>query len=108
MTTYSPGTYRKGDDVRYADSAATAVNLAFTGYVRDSAESLAEGTDYRDLQAQAKELGIPANQSKEALAEAIAAHVPADVPAESNLEAPDLDEESLLSNDPAVNEVDES
>jgi hypothetical protein len=99
MTTFSPGTYRKGDDVRYADSAATAVNLAFTGYQRVTAESVAEGASYAELQAQAKSLGIPANGTKESLAQAIADFVPVEAPAESNLEAPELGEDSLLSGD---------
>jgi hypothetical protein len=32
MTTYSPGTYAKGDDKRVAQTPADAVNLVFQGY----------------------------------------------------------------------------
>lgn len=79
---HQPGVYAKGEKTRYAGSAAEAVAAVFDGYklVEASSDVPAEGTvdnhdedstDYRDLQAQAKELGIPANQSAEALRAAI-------------------------------------
>jgi hypothetical protein len=72
MTIYKPGTYTKGEDVRHASSPSEAVALVFAGYRPQTAASVAESADYRDLQAQAKGLGIPANQSKADLAQAIA------------------------------------
>lgn len=68
---YVPGTYVKGDSVRTANRRSDAVALVFEGY-RLKEQVPAEDTSYRDLQAQAKELGIPANQSEAALREAIA------------------------------------
>lgn len=72
---YEPGIYVKGDREKVADTPARAVALAFEGYVlKDTVPS--ETASYRDLQAQAKELGIPANQSEQHLREAIAALPP--------------------------------
>lgn len=71
MSDYKPGTYVKGDSVKVANTAARAVALRFDGYTLHEATP-AEDTSYRDLQAQAKELGIPANQSEAALRAAIA------------------------------------
>lgn len=76
MTSPTPGVYRKGHETRVADTAAQAVQLAFDGYQRETAEAVAAELDRPALQARAKELGIKANQSSEALAEQIAAHVP--------------------------------
>lgn len=68
-TDYEPGVYRKGDTARIARTAADAVDLKFRGFSRVGDEPTEDGLDYRELQRQAKEAGIPANQSKEALAE---------------------------------------
>lgn len=67
---HKPGVYVKGDDQRVANSASAAVALVFDGFVRKD-EGPAEDATYRDLQEQAKELDIPANQSAEALREQI-------------------------------------
>jgi hypothetical protein len=67
-----PGVYRKGLEVRVADTAAEAVTLAWNGYVLQTAELVAEVYDRPALQEQAKSLGIKANQSNKDLAEAIA------------------------------------
>lgn len=105
MTTYEPGTYIKGDDVRSASNAAEAVALAFQGYKRQTADFLAD-VDYRDLQEQAKALGIPANQSKEALAEAITA-APAAAPGPAG--GPDFPApQSMLDGETVDEELDES
>lgn len=75
---YEPGVYVKGDDERVANTPARAVALVFEGF--SLKETIpAEGATYRDLQAQAKELGIPANQSEGALRDAIAAKTPSTV-----------------------------
>ena len=71
-----PGVYRKGHETRVADNAAQAVQLAFDGYQRETPQAVAAEFDRAALQARAKELGIKANQSSEALAEQIAAHAP--------------------------------
>lgn len=71
MSDYKPGTYVKGDSVKVANTTKRAVALVFDGYKLQKA-SPAEDTSYRDLQSQAKELGIPANQSEAALRSAIA------------------------------------
>lgn len=69
---YAPGTYvNKDGDQRVAKNARQAVALAFEGYALKEAVP-AEDATYRDLQAQAKELGIPANQSETTLRAAIA------------------------------------
>lgn len=73
MTNYQPGTYVKGDSVRAVDSPAGAVNAVWDGYVLQSVS--AEDVAYRDLQQQAKELGIPANQSAKALEASINAEL---------------------------------
>lgn len=73
MSTPQPGVYRKGDSVRVADNASEAVDLVWHGYVQQTPEALVEGLDRPALQAKAKELGIKANQSSEALAAEIAA-----------------------------------
>lgn len=74
---YGPGVYVKGDNVQVATSASNAVALVFNGYARQD-ESPAADADYRDLQAQAKELGIKANQSADALHEQIDAKLSED------------------------------
>lgn len=68
---YAPGTYVKGDSEKVANTAARAVALVFEGY-RLKETVPADDTNYRDLQAQAKELGIKANQSEADLRAAIA------------------------------------
>jgi hypothetical protein len=72
---YKPGVYVKGDSEKVANTPARAVALVFDGYTLKETVP-AESASYRDLQAQAKELGIPANQSEGALREAIAAATP--------------------------------
>lgn len=106
MPTPKPGVYRKGHETRVADTAHEAVALAFDGYRIQTAESVAAETDYRDLQAQAKSLGIPANQGKDALAKAIADHVPGDeVTSGNERPTPDLSYVSGLGE--GVDEVEE-
>ena len=73
MSEYKPGTYVKGDSVRVAHTAATAVALRFDGYQLRTEDALAD-VDYRDLQAQAKAAGISANQSRADLTAALAAY----------------------------------
>lgn len=75
-----------------ADTASEAVALQFAGYRPETAESVASELDRAELQAQAKSLGIKANQSSAALAEAIASHVPAvdEAPSGGERPAPDL------------------
>lgn len=68
---HQPGVYVKGDVVRTATTPAKAVALVFNGFVRQAPVPPSEDADYRDLQAQAKELDIPANQSADVLREAI-------------------------------------
>jgi len=83
---YPAGTYVKGDDVRVARTPAVAVALAFSGYALAKSDTKVEadavvvpvtedvntdGPDYPTLQELAKEAGIPANQSKAALEEAL-------------------------------------
>lgn len=64
------GVYVKGDSVRRCDTNASVVAARWEGYVLLENQDV-ESVDYRDLQAQAKALGVPANQSKEALEAAI-------------------------------------
>lgn len=71
---YQPGVYVKGDSVRIASTTSAAAALAFDGYALQGEPAPAEetegdsnGADYRDLQKQAKELDIPANQTAEEL-----------------------------------------
>lgn len=69
---HKPGVYVKGDVEKVANTPTRAVELIFEGYrLKESVP--AESATYRDLQAQAKEFGIPANQSEPVLREAIAA-----------------------------------
>lgn len=78
---YAQGVYVKGDQTRVANTKADAVQAVFDGFApvksnsEDSSASKGGSEDssasYRDLQAQAKELDIPANQSAEALEQAI-------------------------------------
>lgn len=66
---HEPGVYVKGERTRVAASNAEAVALTFDGYVRkgDEPEAEAPKVDYHDLQKQAKELDIPANQTADEL-----------------------------------------
>lgn len=63
--------YVKGDQTRRVYTPAQRVAAVWDGF-KPASEVTADDTDYRDLQAQAKVLGIPANQSKDALVAAIA------------------------------------
>ena len=73
---YPAGVYEKDGRTVVAQSPATAVALTFDGYrlvkevddvnAHDGEEVKLEA-DYRDLQKQAKELGINANQSADEL-----------------------------------------
>lgn len=87
MSEFEAGTYVKGDVARVATSRSQAVALVFDGYVR-KVDGPAEDAAYRDLQEQAKELGIPANQKADALREQI--------DAELNKPAGDTDGENPL------------
>jgi hypothetical protein len=82
---YSTGVYVKGDSEKVANTTARAVALVFEGY-RLKETVPADDTSYRDLQAQAKELGIKANQPEAALREAIAA---ASLPGPDTIVEPD-------------------
>lgn len=68
--------YVKGEQTRRVFTPAQRVAAEWDGF-KPASEVTAEDVDYRDLQAQAKSLGIPANQGKDALAKAIAEHDPA-------------------------------
>jgi len=98
MPTPQPGTYRKGHDFRVADTALEAVALAFTGYQRQTPESVAAELTRPELVEQAKALGIKANQSNAALAEAIATHEPSgdEVHTGGERPAPDLQDDSPI------------
>lgn len=85
-----PGVYVKGDSVKTANTAAKAVALVFEGYQLQE-QVPAEDTSYRELQAEAKELGIPANQSDSALRKAIAKATVPSVPTELGEQRPDTD-----------------
>jgi len=83
MTSYATGNYVKNGRVRAASTAADAVDLVWNGYVPVADQPAPSRSD---LQAQAKALGIPANQTSEALLAAIAeapvagTNVPGDAP----------------------------
>lgn len=65
--------FQKGDDIRTANTAADEVALRFRGFVPVATNAMQRAVvDYRDLQVQAKELGIPANQTAQELTDAIA------------------------------------
>ena len=68
------GTYVKGERVRYARTPGQAVQAVWEGFRR--ADEVDTDVDYRELQARAKALGIPANGPKAALAKAVADFVP--------------------------------
>lgn len=97
MSEYEPGTYVKGDVTKVATSTKRAVALVFDGY-RRKVDGPSESADYRDLQAQAKELDIPANQSAEALREQIDAKLnePASDGDAHDPDAPELGGDSPL------------
>lgn len=97
MSGYEPGTYVKGDVVKVATSTKRAVALVFDGY-RRKVDGPSEDVDYRDLQAQAKELDIPANQSADALREQIDAKL--NEPAEADVEVHDPDAPELGGDSP--------
>lgn len=79
--------YVKGDQTRRVYTPAQRVAAVWEGF-KPASEVTTEDVDYRDLQAQAKSLGIPANQGKEALVKAIAEHEPEEAPAAPT---PDVD-----------------
>lgn len=57
---------------KYETSSPVEITrLKAHGY-SETAPATSDDADYRDMQTRAKELGIPANQSKDALAAAIA------------------------------------
>lgn len=69
--------FTKGDVTRHADTPAEVAQLKFDGF-REVVDTVAPAADvaeieipYADLQREAKELGIPANQSAEVLEAAI-------------------------------------
>ena len=66
-----PGTFAKGNIVRRADRPVDVVALRFAGWKRVE-EQTPDDASYRELQEQAKSVGIPANQSTDALLEALA------------------------------------
>jgi hypothetical protein len=66
-----PATFVKGDQTRVAHNPSDAVKARFDGFQLLGAG--AGQVDYADLQEQAKRRGIPANQSKEALVDALRA-----------------------------------
>ena len=83
---YPTGTYVKGEDVLIARTPAAAVSAVYAGYALAKTDAKVEGDavvapvtedvntdgpDYPTLQELAKEAGIPANQSKAALEEAL-------------------------------------
>lgn len=99
---HQPGVYVKGDSERVANTVSRAAALVFEGYALKD-ESPAPDADYRDLQAQAKELGISANQKADALREQIDAKlsepfVPegSEPVVDENPDAPDTGEDSLV------------
>lgn len=65
--------YVKAGAVRNCQTRADVVAARFEGFVPAGNQDPVD-VDYRDLQEQAKALGIPANQSKAALVKAVAAH----------------------------------
>ena len=85
---YALGTYVKNGRRKTAASRRDAVALVFDGYTLEKPVVSEEAT-YRELQAKAKDLGIPANQSEAALREAIATAepVPGVAPAPSSTSA---------------------
>ena len=68
-------TYVKGSETRLVRTVAQEVAAKFEGFKPAAEASVEEASvedaDYRELQEQAKAAGIPANQSKEALFEAV-------------------------------------
>ena len=89
-TSPKPGLYVKGDKVRNALTPAQAVQAVWDGFVAAPEQAEQVETPYADLQAQAKALGIPANQSAAKLAEAIANFEPEADVADSEAQ-PDTD-----------------
>ena len=70
--------FQKGTDVRVATTAADEVALRYEDFIpvvvnaaAAATVTVATGVDYRELQAAAKALGIPANQSADELEVAI-------------------------------------
>lgn len=77
---YQPGIYVKGDQKRAAHTARDAVALVFDGFKLEESTAPGEDVSYRDLQAQAREHGIPANQTADVLRAAIAEAEAANLP----------------------------
>lgn len=90
---YPTGTYVKDGDVRIARTPAAAVQAVYAGYALAKSDAKVEadvvvapvtedvntdGPDYKELQALAREAGIPANQSKADLEAALEAHTSTD------------------------------
>lgn len=69
---FHPGAFVKGGVTRMAYTPADAVRFTFEGYKRLEEET-AESVSYRELQAQAKEFGVKANQPADVLVEQIKA-----------------------------------
>ena len=90
-TSPQPGLFVKGDAVRFAQTPAQAVQAAWDGFVAAPEQVETVETPYADLQAQAKALGIPANQSAAKLAEAIANFEPEPEVSDSEVQQPDTD-----------------
>jgi len=107
MPTPQPGVYRKGHETRVADTATEAVNLAFDGFQLQTAQAVESELSRPELQAQAKALGIPANQTNAALAEAIASHVPSSDEVAGSNERPTPDHSYVSGLGDGVDEVDD-
>jgi hypothetical protein len=94
---HETGTYVKGEQTRLVATKSDAVQAVWDGFTRATVDSDAP---YVELQAQAKALDIPANQSAKALSEAIATYVvdakPAGSPAGDNPAAPETSDTPLV------------
>lgn len=99
---HKPGVYVKGSSVQVATTASRATALVFEGYtarVDDEPVPAAADLDYRDLQKQAMELDIPANQSADALRKQIDDALAKDPERSENPDAPETGGESSLLDD---------
>lgn len=88
-----PGTFVKGSVVRVAQTATQVVQLRFDGWSRVEEQG---DVSYRELQSQAKHVGIPANQSAEQLVEALSRLEGEGGPAGGDRPTPTLGEDSLV------------